>query len=65
MVLLGATTSLDQATKSSTMTKYILVNQLLKNLAHISNLELLQIFLEHKEILTKALVPNELDVNRF
>ena len=59
------TTNLDQATTSSNTAKYSLVNQLLKTPAHISIFELLQISLEHKEILTKALVSNDLDVNRF
>ena len=53
------------AAPSSSMPKYNLVNQLLKTPAHISIFELLQISPEHKEIFTKALVPNNLDVSRF
>ena len=63
VVLLGENTSSDQ-TKSSTIPKYSLVNQLLKTPAHISIFELLQISSEHKEIFIKALMPNDLDVNR-
>ena len=48
------------------MPKYNLVNQLLKaSLSHIFIFKLLQISSKHKEILTKALVPNDLDVSRF
>lgn len=57
--------SSNHVTTSSTLPKYSLVNQLLKTPAHIFIFELLQIFLEHKEILNKALVRNELDVCRF
>lgn len=55
----------DHATTSSSLPKYNLVNWLLKTPAHISIFELLQIFLKHKEILTKALVPTDLDMSRF
>lgn len=55
----------DRTVSSSSMSNYKLVNQLLKTPAHISIFKLLQISLEHKEILTKALVPNGLDMSRF
>ena len=55
----------DHAATSSSLPKYNLVNQLLKTLPHISIFELLQISSKHKEILTKALVLNDLDVRIF
>lgn len=58
-------TNVEQATTSTHISKYSPVNQLLKTPTHISIFYLLQISLEHKEILTQSLVPNNLDVNRF
>ena len=58
-------TNFENETMSSSLPKYNLVNRLLKTPTHISIFELLQISPKHKEILTKALVPNDLDVSRL
>ena len=65
VILPGPMTNLDHAAVSSSLPKYNLVNQLLKTLTLISIFELLQISSEHKEIITKALVLNDLNVSRF